>query len=421
MVQAYNYMVESFPKREDKYSVNNRRELKKVYDSIVNLSKHSPLYKINLSKENQDYTIDVKELAIVLKTKIGDMSDPANAGFHSKTVAVSNARVLTADLISEETNSLPENISISVNFLASGQTNRGKELFHPSKGLERGTYKFSANIINQIYPLTYTQQERMENSDTLQKMAGFLNQSLPQITATVEKGDKENYSRIDITSNFTGSNKFFFTEDDDFQEGIVGYFGLNRMEKAPSNANFVLNGINKQTITNSFTLENTLQISLLNTEEEPVNIRIVPDKNQILRGVDSVLQAFNGLIHIAKTRTEKTKEHFGATKLVSELKNLEKLYKDEMEACGFKVSDQGMIILDDALATQACEDGGMESLFTRENGFIAKVLNKAEAITINPMEYLDKTIVTYPDSEKTAYANPYVTSMYSGMFFNSYC
>ena len=418
-------MVESYqPKREDKYSVNNRSELKKVYDSIVNLSKHSPLYKINLSKENQDYTIDVKELALVLKAKIGDMSDPVNAGFHSKTVAVSNTRILTANLLSEETNSLPENISIAVNSLASGQTNRGKELFHPSKGLERGTYKFNANVMNQIYPLTYTQQERMENSDTLRKMAGFLNQSLPQITATVEKGNKENYSRIDITSNFTGSieeKTFFFTEDDNFQEGIVGYFGLNRMEKAPSNANFVLNGINKQTTTNSFTLENTLQISLHNTEEEPINIRIVPDKNQILSGVDSVLQAFNGLIHIAKTRTEKTKEHFGATKLVSELKSLEKFYRDEMEACGFKVSDEGMLILDDALATQACEDGGMESLFTRENGFIARVLNKAEAITINPMEYLDKTIVTYPDSERTAYANPYVTSMYSGLFFNSYC
>lgn len=426
MVQAYNYMVESYqPNREIELRANKRSDLKKVYDNIVKLSKHSPLYKINLSKENQDYTIGVKEMALALKTKIGDMSDPVYAGFESKTVSVSNEKILSAELLNTDTDSLPENISISVNSLATIQINRGKELFHPSKGLEPGTYEFTATIMNKTYPLTFNQQSRMVNKDLMQKMASILNKALPQLTASVEKGNKEEYSRIEIKSDFTGSigeKAFFFTDSDEvLREGIVDYFGLNRMEKAPTNTDIVLNGINKQTTTNSFTIENTLQISLHNKGEEPVKLRIVPDKNQILSGVDSVLQAFNGLIRIARNRTEETKEHFGATKLVSELKNLEEVYQDELEACGLKTTDQGMLILDDALATQACEDGGMESLFTRENGFIARVLNKAETITINPMDYLDKTIVTYPNKEKAAFANPYVTSMYSGLFFNSYC
>jgi flagellar hook-associated protein 2 len=171
----------------------------------------------------------------------------------------------------------------------------------------------------------------------------------------------------------------------------------------------------------SFSIENTLQINLYQKGDNPVTLRIVPDKGRILDDVDSVLDTFNGLIRIANSRTEATKEHFGASKLISEMKNLETTYQDELEACGFKASEQGMLSLDDALAAQAAEDGGMESLFTRENGFIARVLDKAETITINPMDYLDKVIVTYPDSSSTAYANPYITSMYSGLFFNSYC
>ena len=44
-----------------------------------------------------------------------------------------------------------------------------------------------------------------------------------------------------------------------------------------------------------------------------------------------------------------------------------------------------------------------------------------ELLVSNPMEYLDKTIITYPRSDREVYCNPYLTSMYSGLFFSSYC
>lgn len=425
MVQAYNYMIESFqPNKSVKYRANKKSELKKVYNSIVNINKRSPLYKINLSKENQDYAIGVKESAIALKEKVREMADPVKAGFRTKAISVSNDYMISAELLNEDADTFPKDINILVNSLATPQINRGKELFHPSRGLRRGIYEFRAKIKDQTYRLSFTHPERMENRETLKKMAEFLNQSLPYITASVETGDKEDYSRIVITSDITGNNGepiFSFFDDDIFEDGVVEYFGLNRMEEEPSNANFVLNGVNKQISTNSFSIENTLEIKLLNTGEIPVTLRIVPDKNEILQGVESFLQVYNGLIQIAKSRMEETKEHFGATKLISELKSLENIYHQELEACGFMPTEEGMLLLDDALATQASEDGGMESLFTRENGFIARVLDKAGTITINPMEYLDKTIVTYPNNEKSSYVNPYITSMYSGLFFNSYC
>jgi flagellar hook-associated protein 2 len=103
------------------------------------------------------------------------------------------------------------------------------------------------------------------------------------------------------------------------------------------------------------------------------------------------------------------------------MKSLEKLYEGELTACGIKADENGYLSIDDSLAIGAIQDGGMESLFTRENGFIARLIDKSDSIAINPMDYLDKIIVTYPNTEGNAFRNPYVTSIYSGLFFSSYC
>jgi flagellar hook-associated protein 2 len=172
---------------------------------------------------------------------------------------------------------------------------------------------------------------------------------------------------------------------------------------------------------NSFTLDNALRIMLQDISEQPVTVRIVPDSKKILNTVDSVLDTYNGLVKLAKDRTLGSTEHYRAAKLINEMKSFVSVYQEELIASGINASDDGSLSLEDSLAIQAAEDGGMESLFTRENGFITRLLDKAESIVINPMEYLDKTIVTYPDSEKKSFRNPYITSMYSGLFFNSYC
>lgn len=425
MVHAYNYMLESYPvKKDTKYPVSKKSELKKVYDDIVNLSRRSPLYKINLSKENQTYTIGVKESALALKSVLHEMENSEVSGFTSKTVTVSDERVLSAQLLSEQTDGLPKVIELQVNALAAVQINRGRELLNTSRGLPPGEYRFRAKIGDENYSLSYVQEDRQENINTLTRMADYLNQNLSGINAMVDKGSSKDYSRLTIVSDLSGrfgDKRFSFEDTDIYQEGVVDYFGMNRMDKAPNLAWFELNGVDKQTATNTFTLENSLRISLNSTSEKPVTVKIVPDREKILTAVDSVLDTYNGLIRLAKDRTLGSKEHYRAGKLINEMKGLEQIYHDELEACGLKASEDGTLSLEEPLASQAAEDGGLESLFTRNNGFITRLLDKAENIAINPMEYLDKTIVTYPNNEKNTYRNPYVTSMYSGLFFNSYC
>lgn len=45
---------------------------------------------------------------------------------------------------------------------------------------------------------------------------------------------------------------------------------------------------------------------------------------------------------------------------------------------------------------------------------------KAYEIKINPMEYIDKLMGTYPDFSKPSEGFSYITSLYSGLIFNYY-
>lgn len=425
MIHAYNYMLLGLPSRRNiRYSVSNRNELKKVYDRIVNLSMKTPFYKVNLSRENQEYTIGVKEAATDLKLKLKGIQDEEYDGFNSKTVEISDKRVVDAKLLVDNPKDFPEEVTIKVKSLASVQINRGRDLFLSAYGLPIGEYQFTAKVKDQSYQLKYIQQEKKSNKDVLKSMADYLNHFVPGIHAMVESGASAEYSHLAIVADQNGrfgEKTFSFEAYPIMKEGIIDFFDMNRMEQAPSFAQFEVNGVEKQTATNVFTLENTLQISLLDKSPQPVTLRIVADGDKILSELQPVLNTCNILIELATNRTMTNEEHYRAERLISEIKSLEEDYQEELEACGLKVSENGALTLDDTLSVQAAKDGGLESLFTRENGFIARLLEKAETIAINPLEYVEKIVITYPNTEKNSYRNPYITSMYSGLFFNSYC
>lgn len=425
MSQTYNYLLYSFPmKREVLYTAKSRGELKKVYDNIISLSKRSPFYKLDFSKENQDYTIGIKENALELRAKLYEMQESEVTGFDDKTVKVSNEDILSAKLLSQETDNLPDTLQIKVNSLAKVQVNRGKGLLNSSFALPSGEYKFSVHVMDESYPFTYVQEQRMSNKDTMYRIADFINEFVPDINAEVETEETRDYGSLVIYSSLTGrfgDKKFSFEDVQSDGEGIVDFFGMNHIESPPSYSSFLLNGVENQTATNTFTLENTLHITLNSNSELPVDVRIVPDSYQILEAVDSIMSTYNNIIELAIGRTKVYKEHYSATKLISEMKILVNTYSEELTPCGIMLKNDGTLYLDHSLAVTAAENGGIEKLFKRENGFIAMLINKSESIAINPIDYLEKTIVFYPNGGSSSFSNPYITSMYSGMLFSSYC
>lgn len=424
MSQIYNYLLQSNPIiHKMQYPTLKKNELRKIYGSIINISRHSPYYKIDFSKESQEYAIGIKETAIALKSKLKELSNDKSS-FHSRTISVSNDEILTAELLSEDIEKLPQTIKLKVNSLASNQINEGMELYQGSHGLGTGNYEFDAKVQNQTYSLSYHQEVKKANIETMKNISDYLNQTVSGIIAYVEADKQTDYSNIVIESEATGNHGeriFSFQDKASDRTGIVDFFDLNRMTQESENADFELNGSERQTTSNTFILENVLKITLHNTSEESVTISLVPNSNKILPQIKSVIDTYNGLIHLASTHLQASNEHYRATKLIAEIKNIEKQYEEELESCGLIADENGMLSMDEVLASQAAEDGGLENLFTRSNGITSSLMDKTDTIILNPMDYLDKKIVTYPGNERTSFANPYVTSIYSGMLFNYYC
>jgi flagellar hook-associated protein 2 len=102
------------------------------------------------------------------------------------------------------------------------------------------------------------------------------------------------------------------------------------------------------------------------------------------------------------------------------MKNNSRFYTSSLEEIGVTQNDDGTLSVDAEKLSEALKnEDRTEDLDTLKN-FTKFALRKAKGIQLNPMDYVDKRIVAYKNPTTAHYANPYVTSAYSGMLFNSY-
>ena len=92
-----------------------------------------------------------------------------------------------------------------------------------------------------------------------------------------------------------------------------------------------------------------------------------------------------------------------------------------MESCGISFEEDGHMELDKSLAAQAIEAGDLQVLFQPDSAMTNRMFTKTDQIKINPIEYVDKKVVSYPNFTKPPRGYSYITSLYSGLLFNFYC
>lgn len=427
MLQVYNYMFEHayIQKKELTGYTAKANELKKVYQNIINLSKQLPSYIINLSKENQTYTIGVKEGAMSLKAKVSELKDEKHPTYHSKRIDISEENKVRACLLNDDVDGIPEEIELSIQSLASEQVNQSNDLFHFARELGKGKYRFKLNILDEVYHLEFTLKEKTSNRDILYRMEEYLNENAPAIRTRVEKGSGADSSHLVINSEILGHKEgktFTFENDERNEKNFVEFLGLNNVHKLPTNAEFEINGVKRYTSVNNFTIEKSMHMTLLQpTKGQPVYVKLHKDSDKFVESLQGVLNEYNGLIHLAMDRIDHNTEAFRAKRLMSELNSLVRHHKNELRDCGIHMEENGVLVIEEQESKKAADDGKIELLFKNERGFIAAIINKSDSIAIDPLNYLDKKIVTYPGDERKTFINPYRTSYYSGLFFSSYC
>lgn len=424
MGAVYNNLVASYlepvKRKYDVRDVHKKNELKKYYGDMVSINKKMPLYIVELNDARQKYVLDIKEHSMSLADRIDDLKEQSGSLMSHKK-AWTDSSFIDARIITNDYDQLPEDFDISVSQLAQTQRNRGTEYYPDGRGLPGGDYSFKLSVNDSQYKFNYTIKNKAKNIDVMQNLVDYINKANVGVTASVGVADdKKVYLQFESLETGDSGEPIFSFRDrliDDQVSGIVGYYGINRIVQKSKSAEFSIDGIERHTLSNRFVMNKSLEVSLNDTTDEPVHVGYTLEGKNAFELVENVFDAYNNMVDTSNLYEEETGEH---PRLNTELELLLQNDLSEMESVGITY-ENGHLGIDRYLAGTAFREGDFQKLMAPDGRLLRKLSDKCRAVNLNPMEYVNKRMVTYPDYSKQVFPSAYVSSLYSGMIFNYYC
>lgn len=427
MLNVYNYYVQDYVSRSPRYSIHKRRELRDIYKNIVKMSASEPLYKIELSENKQACALSIKESALSLKEVSHRLQNTPllhTAGVHSSASDTISASLLhRMDLSDFEENARYE---IEVENLASGQRNIGTLLPSEKAPLPEGTYSFMISFQQEQYSFRFNVAADAPAFELQSKLSDFINKTGIGLEAQVSYHKELGISRMELSAKQTGifgKSSFTLTDTskpDSAEHGLVETFGLNQEHSPARNARYFVNGVPYESPENTASYEDTLQLTFHAVTNEPVTVRPVADRMAVYDALEEFTTAYNRLVHSGKNAIQENKS---SAFLLRGLSHLVASNYSSLTSVGITADENGYLTLDSEKVEYAAVSGDAESVFRTDASFLKSLDARLESVILNPMRYVDKKLVAYPDpsaplSERTS---PYTTSIYSGMLFNNYC
>lgn len=427
---VYNHYLTTYaPKRTTtQYDTHKKSELRSIYNSIIKLNKEAPLYILDSSKESRAFAVGLKENARALRNTIASLGGLDEDEMLGKKAAYSsNENIVSATYIGDATSvDADSSFNIEVTKLASNQVNLGAFLPSDEKALMApDAYSFDITINDLSYEFQYNVREGETNLELQERLARLISNADIGVTSDILEDGKGN-SSLRLTSTGTGlkddKDYIFHVSDDKTSKraGTVDYLGLSFIAREPSNAEFLLNGEPRSASSNHFTIDKMFEVTLngISLEEgETAEVGLKTDLDSLTENVNNLISGYNSFIQAA---AEYLDLHPRSGRLLNEMESISRHYQPELEKLGFSFESTGQLALDDdAFQHSLLKDEGLGQFSTIKD-FTNSILRKTNQVSLNPMEYVDKTIVAYKNPGHN-FATPYVTSNYSGMLFNSYC
>lgn len=425
---VYNHFMTTYAPQgtNTKYDTHKKSELRGVYNSIVKINKDAPLFLLDRSASTHEYAVGLKENARSLKNVISSLSlDGSDSFLDRKAVASDDDSIVSAKYIGgpDDVNDAPD-LEVEVKALAAPQENQGHFLEPGIMDLESGTYSFDIHSRDMDYEFQFNINEGDTNKLIQEKLSRLITKSNIGVSASVETNE-DGLTSLKLVSDETGlrnGKDFLFRVSDDNtskQSGVVDYLGIGNTTREASNSLFILNGVERSTFGNSFTIDKTYELSLNGISEEgtSVSVGLKTDVESVTENISHLVEGYNSFINKVSAYLDSQPY---SSRLVGEMNGISSLFSNDLESIGIQVGDDGRISLDKNLLSQtASEDDAMER-FDSIRKFTGSVLGKMNQVSLNPMDYTRRTIVAYKNPGHT-FASPYVTSNYSGMMFSSYC
>lgn len=427
---VYNHYLTTYAPKSSvsKYDTHKKSELRGIYNSMLKVNKDAPLYILDSSNDSREFVVGLKEDARHLRNTIASLGGANNDKmFNKKAAYSSNEDMVTAEYIAdteEEGDAAP--FTIEVTQLASNQENLGYALRSDEPvGLTPNAYSFDISINDLGYEFQFNIREGDTNKDIQERLARLISNSGIGLTADVLEGGNGT-TALRLSSDDIGLRKdseSIFTVSDDRTSkasGAVEYLGIDYVSKKPSNAEFKLNGETRTASSNHFTIDKKYELTLKGVhsfEGDVTEIGTKTDLDSVTDNVARLVDGYNSFVDTAQTYRAK---HPAGHKLLGEMERLMSYYQSGLSNIGIDVDESGKLNMDErAFKASLVHDDGFSQL-SSITGFANSVLRKANQISINPMEYVDKTVVAYKNPGHN-FSTPYISSNYSGMLFNSYC
>lgn len=421
-----NYLTTYSPKSMTRYDAHKKSELRSVYNSIVKLNKESPWYLPSNSKDTQQYAIGLKENARQLRNTIASLGGLDDSELLSKKAAYStNPDIATANFVGTyKPGTASPTFTLEVQELATPQENMGRFLEKGKIGLPADTYSFDVTINDMNYEFQFSIGETETNQEVQERLVRLINTSGVGLKSHIIESN--NRTALIIQSESTGlaegENEIFRISDEHTSKakGATSYLGLDYISHEATNAGFLINGEQRSTTSNEFTVGHMFDVTLNSTTApgETITIGLKTDMESL---TDNVMQLVGGYNQFIKATADYLDSQPKSKNAIKEMSSIASGYHAYFESMGVSVTEDGTLKVDaEALEKSIADDESVTDTFNTLKDFSNKLIQKSKDISLNPMNYVDRKIVAYKNPGHN-FVSPYNTSAYSGMMFNGYC
>lgn len=427
---VYNQYLTTYApqKSNSRYDTHKRSELKNVYNSMVRVNRDAPLYKIDASNESREYVIGLKEESRALHNNIlSVLGDAENIELNSSIAYSTDEGILSAKYCGDSTSSASDaTFDIEVKSLATPQVNLGLYLPKDSREITPGQYAFDVSVGGQGYEFQYNINEDETNFDIQSKLSRLINNAGIKLSASIEEDGNGNAAlRIESTqagAAFNDTAGAFTISDTNNRKvsGSVPYFGIDYVAREAKDAELVINGQELSSPSNSFMLDKRFEISLNNISPAPgvtSTVGVKPDAEAAVENITSLIGSYNDFI---KSMSSYSANVVRKNSLFVEMNSITRSYQSDMSQMGITMNANGTLDMDKDSLTQYITDSNSDESIDSLKKFTSSILRKSNQISVNPVAYLNKTVVAYKNPGKN-FTSPYTASAYSGLMFNSYC
>lgn len=428
---VYNQYLTSYApqKSNSRYDTHKRSELKNVYNSMVKLNRDAPLYKFDTSEESREYVIGLKEESRALRNGIVSViGDGSRTQLGGRIAYSSDENIVSAIYVGsddETGENVDERYDIEVKSMANPQVNLGKFLPKEERDIIPGPYAFDVVVGGQGYEFQYTIKEGESNFDIQNKLSRLINNANIKLTSSVEE-DEEGNSALRIESAQLGSGakqgESVFTISDSADRkvsGSVDYLGIDYVAREATDAELVINGQETKSASNVFLLNKKFEVSIRGISPESgatAMVGVKPDAEATAENISNLVGSYNEFIK-TMSRYSSSGRNNG---LMLEMNSIVRSYSEAMGRMGISVGEDGALDVNrDALEEKISDDFNPNELDALKD-FSVSVLKKSNQISLNPVAYMNKTVVAYKNPGRN-FSSPYTASAYSGFLFNSYC